>query len=43
MNAQNNDGLTSIHFAAYRGNNKLIEYLISIGADIHAIDNDGHN
>ena len=43
MNAQNNDGLSSIHFAAYRGNNKLIEYLISIGADIHAIDNDGHN
>lgn len=42
-NTTNNDGLSAIHFAAYRGNNELIAYLISIGADVHAIDKDGHN
>jgi len=43
VNTKNDDGLTSVHFAAYRGNNELIEYLISIGADVYANDNDGHN
>lgn len=43
VNSTNNDGLSAIHFAAYRGNNELIEYLISLGADVHATDKDGHN
>src|SRR5690606_1681568 len=43
VNSMNNDGLSSIHFAAYRGNNEMIEYLISLGADVHATDKDGHN
>jgi hypothetical protein len=43
VNITNNDGLSAIHFAAYRGNNELISYLISIGADVNAIDRDGHN
>ena len=43
VNTPNNDGLTSVHFAAYRGNNDLIDYLVSLGADVYAIDNDGHN
>lgn len=43
VNKANTDGLTSIHFAAYRGNNDLINYLVNLGADVHALDNDGHN
>jgi len=43
VNTANNDGLSAIHFAAYRGNNDLIQYLITVGADVHAIDKDGHN
>jgi palmitoyltransferase ZDHHC13/17 len=43
VNLANSDGLTAIHFAAYRGNNELIEYLISLGANVYANDKDGHN
>ncbi|CAI2360459.1 unnamed protein product [Moneuplotes crassus] len=43
VNCSNSDGLTSVHFAAYRGNNELIRYLVNLGADIYAQDNDGHN
>ena len=43
VNNTTNNGLTAIHFAAYRGNNRLIKYLISLGANVHWVDHDGHN
>lgn len=43
VNSSTTNGLTAIHFAAYRGNNRLLKYLISLGANVHWTDNDGHN
>ena len=43
VNNSTTNGLTAIHFAAYRGNNRLIKFLINLGANVHWTDNDGHN
>ena len=37
LNARNNDGLTAIHFAAYKGNYKILQELQRFGADIKAL------
>lgn len=33
INMQNNDGLTAIHYAAFRGNIRILEYLIKNGGN----------
>jgi ankyrin repeat protein len=43
INLQNNDGLTAIHYAAFRGNIRVLEYLIKNGGNPFIKDNDGHN
>lgn len=43
INKQNLDGLTAIHFAAFRGNIQIIDYLIQLGGNPFIKDNDGHN
>ena len=43
INRETTNGLTALHFAAYRGNNELIRYLVSLGANVHTTDSDGHN
>lgn len=43
INQQNNDGLTAIHYAAFRGNIEIIQYLIDHGGNPFIKDNDGHN
>ena len=44
INMQNNDGLTAIHYAAFRGNIRIIKYLTEEhGGDPYIKDNDGHN
>ena len=37
LNAKNNDGLTAIHFAAYKGHHKILQELQRLGADIKAL------
>ncbi|MBK7832375.1 MAG: ankyrin repeat domain-containing protein [Gemmatimonadetes bacterium] len=37
VNARDHNGFTPLHHAAARGDNALIEYLLSKGADIHAV------
>jgi len=43
INKQNLDGLTAMHYASFRGNIEIIEYLIKLGANPFIKDNDGHN
>ena len=43
INMQNNDGLTAIHYAAFRGNIRILEFLIKNGGNPFIKDNDGHN
>lgn len=43
INKQNLDGLTAIHYASFRGNIQIIEYLINLGGNPFIKDNDGHN
>ena len=43
IDKQNRDGLTAIHFAAFRGNVAIIKYLIEWGGNPFIWDNDGHN
>jgi len=44
INLQNNDGLTAIHYAAFRGNIKILKYLCDEHqGDPYIKDNDGHN
>lgn len=43
INMQNNDGLTAIHYASFRGNIRIIQYLIDKGGNPFIKDNDGHN
>jgi ankyrin repeat protein len=43
VNKVNSEGLTALHFAAFRGNIELIEYLINLGADPYAKDTEEHN
>ena len=37
------DGFTPLHFASFRGNIKVIEVLLSVGADLYARNNYGIN
>ena len=43
INLQNSEGLASIHFAAYRGNNDIIKELVDRGANPYLKDKYGHN
>ena len=39
VNARDNDGYTPLHHAAARGDNEMITYLVSKGADVTAVCN----
>jgi ankyrin repeat protein len=41
VNARDNDGYTPLHHAAARGDNELITYLVSKGADVAAVARSG--
>ncbi len=43
VNARDHDGNTALHHAASRGDNEMILYLISKGADLKAINREGQN
>lgn len=43
LNRKNVDGLTALHYAAFRGNIPIIKLLISHGANPFVKDKDGHN
>ena len=43
INSPNNDGLTAVHFAAYKGNYKILEEMQRIGADINALTPQNQN
>ena len=41
VNARDHNGYTPLHHAAARGDNALIEYLVSKGADVKAVARSG--
>ncbi len=41
VNARDNDGYTPLHHAAARGDNDMIMYLVSKGADVTAVARSG--
>ena len=41
VNARDNDGYTPLHHAAARGDNEMITYLVSKGADVTAVARSG--
>jgi ankyrin repeat protein len=41
VNARDNDGYTPLHHAAARGDNEMIQYLVSKGADVTAVARSG--
>ncbi len=41
VNARDHDGNTALHHAASRGDNEMILYLVSKGADVHAVNREG--
>jgi ankyrin repeat protein len=41
VNAKDAKGYTALHGAAFRGDNEMVKYLITAGADIHATTKDG--
>jgi hypothetical protein len=41
INAKDVKGYRALHGAAFRGDNEMVNYLISAGADIHATTKDG--
>ena len=41
VNARDSNGYTALHFAAARGDNELIRYLVSKGADVKAVARSG--
>ena len=41
VNARDNDGYTALHHAAARGDNEMINYLVSKGADVTAVARSG--
>jgi ankyrin repeat protein len=43
VNARDHDGNTTLHHAASRGDNEMILYLLSKGADLKAINREGQN
>ena len=42
VNARDHQGYTPVHHAASRGDNELIEYLVSTGADVTVVSRRGH-
>ena len=43
VNARDNDGYTALHHAAARGDNAVIEYLVSKGADVTVVSRRGQS
>lgn len=43
VNTYNQDGLTALHFAAYKGHHKSIEVLCNNGADYNKLTKSGQN
>jgi ankyrin repeat protein len=41
VNARDSNGFTALHFAAARGDNAMIRYLVSKGADVKAVARNG--
>jgi hypothetical protein len=41
VNARDNEGNTPVHYAASRGDNEMILYLVSKGADVKAVNRSG--
>ena len=41
VNGRDHEGNTALHDAAARGDNEMIEYLVSKGADVKAVNRDG--
>ena len=41
VNARDHDGNTALHHAAARGDNEMITYLVSKGADVKAVNREG--
>jgi ankyrin repeat protein len=41
VNARDSNGFTALHFAAARGDNEMIRYLVSKGADVKAVARNG--
>jgi ankyrin repeat protein len=41
VNAVDHDGQAALHHAAARGDNEMIEYLVSKGADVKVVDREG--
>ena len=41
MNARDNEGNTPVHYAASRGDNEMILYLVSKGADVKVVNRAG--
>ena len=43
VNAADHEGNTALHHAAARGDNEMILYLVSKGANVKAVDREGQN
>ncbi len=43
VNVADHEGNTALHHAAARGDNAVIEYLVSKGANVHAVNRQGEN
>ena len=41
VNARDHEGFTALHYAAARGDNETILYLVSKGADVKAVTRNG--
>ena len=36
-------GFTALHYASYHGNHRMIDMLVSLGADVYAVNEQGIN
>lgn len=43
VNEVDHEGNTALHHAAARGDNEMIKYLVSKGANVHAVNREGNN